>query len=178
MDHQHISVSSIASKKRSGCKIVLHVLCFIKACLSVFCGIILPISQVFLSCQLVGIENFSSPVNVNHDYSRFTTLEYKACTLEILSLTILSIVNKKRRCLKIINLDKCQSLVGTFISTNQIWTLCRNFKGLSPSISKHENDFRIIPLLFRVGPDTFLWMVSEWIGRLDWEVFGPLSIVK
>ena len=38
----------------------LRVTRFIRLCLSVFCGIILPISQVFLSCQLVGIENFSS----------------------------------------------------------------------------------------------------------------------
>ena len=38
----------------------LRVSSFIRLCLSVFCGIILPISQVFLSCQLVGIENFSS----------------------------------------------------------------------------------------------------------------------
>ena len=37
----------------------LHALWFISACLSVFCGLLLPISQVFLSCQLVRIENFS-----------------------------------------------------------------------------------------------------------------------
>ena len=45
---------------------LLHVFCFIKACLSVFCGITLPISQVFLSCQLFGIENFSSQLKVGH----------------------------------------------------------------------------------------------------------------